>query len=144
MVDPDDDSITRWVVRHYRYDESRNERRHVLVAAFDNEREFTKALGDVARDIEHRRHSGSADPKEHATGDVMEPGDRRRAATGHMIRRALDHGVDVTAILEKEELPENMCVMRFEEEADGMADPSQPQKPTAPDESRRQPPHPPR
>src|SRR5271166_5524637 len=36
MVDPDDDSICRWVVSHFRYDPARNERRNVVVAAFDN------------------------------------------------------------------------------------------------------------
>lgn len=133
-IDPDDDSITRWVVRHYRYDESRNERRHVIVATFDNERELEQAIDDLARDIEDRRHAGRADPKEHATGGVMEPGYRRRAATGHMVRRALDRGIDVSAILKNEELPANMCVMRFEDETDGMVAPPQPQKPTAPDE----------
>jgi hypothetical protein len=39
-VDPDDDSIRRFIVRHYRYDPDRHERRHVVVAAFDSEREF--------------------------------------------------------------------------------------------------------
>jgi hypothetical protein len=28
------------VVRHYRFDPARRERRHVVVAAFDNKREF--------------------------------------------------------------------------------------------------------
>ena len=35
-VDPDEDTIARWVVAHYRYDADRRERRHVVVAAFDS------------------------------------------------------------------------------------------------------------
>jgi hypothetical protein len=44
-VDPDDDSIHRWVVWHYRYDSYRSERRNVVVAAFDNPGEF---FADIA------------------------------------------------------------------------------------------------
>jgi hypothetical protein len=40
QVDPADDSIKRFIVRHYRYDPERRERRHVVVAAFDNEPEY--------------------------------------------------------------------------------------------------------
>jgi hypothetical protein len=43
-VDPDDDTICRYVVRHYRYDPDRHERRHVVVAAFDNESEYDACL----------------------------------------------------------------------------------------------------
>lgn len=43
-VDPDDDSIKRFIVLHYRYDADRRERRNVVVQAFDNEREFHAAL----------------------------------------------------------------------------------------------------
>jgi hypothetical protein len=33
-VDADDDTIHRWVVRHYAHDSGRHERRHQVVAAF--------------------------------------------------------------------------------------------------------------
>jgi hypothetical protein len=39
-VDPDDDSRRRYIVKHYRYDPERRERRHVVVAAFDSRREY--------------------------------------------------------------------------------------------------------
>ena len=42
-VDPDDDSTRRWVLRHYKYDPDRRERRHVTVGAFDTKREFEAA-----------------------------------------------------------------------------------------------------
>jgi hypothetical protein len=34
-VDPEDDTIWRFIACHYRYDPQRQERRHVVVAAFD-------------------------------------------------------------------------------------------------------------
>ena len=43
-VDPNDDSVWRWVVQHYRFDPERNQRRRVVVAAYDNEAEFDAAL----------------------------------------------------------------------------------------------------
>jgi hypothetical protein len=46
VVDPDDDSIQRYVVWHYCYDADRNERRNVVVAAFDEEQEF---LAEITR-----------------------------------------------------------------------------------------------
>jgi hypothetical protein len=36
VIDPKNDSTARWVVHHYRWDPERNERRNVVVAAFDD------------------------------------------------------------------------------------------------------------
>jgi len=41
-VNPDDDSIDRWVLWHYRYDLDRRQRRNVVIAAFDNAEELTR------------------------------------------------------------------------------------------------------
>jgi hypothetical protein len=38
-IDADNDDLLRYVVRRYAYDPQRRERRHQIVAAFDNERE---------------------------------------------------------------------------------------------------------
>ncbi len=35
LVDPDDDTLDRFVVWHYRYDAVRHERRNVVAIAFD-------------------------------------------------------------------------------------------------------------
>jgi hypothetical protein len=37
------------VVRHYRYDPDRRQRRHVVVAAFDNESEFMARIQQESR-----------------------------------------------------------------------------------------------
>ncbi|MBJ7610555.1 MAG: hypothetical protein JF887_14190 [Candidatus Dormibacteraeota bacterium] len=49
-VDPDDDDIERYVVRRYAHDFRRHERRHQIVAAFDNKREFLRLLGELNSD----------------------------------------------------------------------------------------------
>lgn len=105
-----DDSIKRFIVQHYRYDPQRRERRHVVEAAFDNEREFLACIDRVRAEIERRREAGEpVDPREHASGVVHEPGYLRRAANGHLVMRAIRHGVTGRWI-EDLELPSNMSV----------------------------------
>jgi len=110
-VDPKDDTIRRFVVWHYRYDPVRRERRHVVVAAFDNEREFLAFIERIRAEIEERRQRGeNVDPREHASGVVYEPGHLRRAANGHLLSRAFKHGV-AGLRFEELELPTNMAVL---------------------------------
>jgi hypothetical protein len=113
-VDPGDDGITRFIVRHYRYDPERRERRPVVVAAFDNEPEFWAGLQDVQAEISRRRDNGEpADPGEHASGTVYEPGYLPRAANGHLVTRAIRHGAAGPWILALE-LPSNTAVFHAE------------------------------
>jgi hypothetical protein len=117
-VDAEDDSIERFIVRHYRYDPRRRERRHVVVAAFDNEREYRACMDSVQAEIKTRRERGEpVDPREYASGLVQEPGYLRRAANGHMLSRAIRHGATGSWIGELE-LPSNMSVIRAERPPD--------------------------
>jgi len=52
-VDPDDDK-RRYIVRHYRHDPERHDRRHVVVAAFDSRREFSACLDAISEEIRWR------------------------------------------------------------------------------------------
>ena len=73
-VDPDDDSLRRFVVSVYRYDPDRHERRHVVVAAFDNKREFNACIDEVHAEIEARKERGvPVEPNEHVMGVELEP-----------------------------------------------------------------------
>jgi len=93
-VDAGEDSIRRFVVRHYRYDPARRERRHVVVAAFDNQGEFERCLQAVSADIDRRRAAGEpVDAKEYASGITRQAGDDQRAASGRLVTRAIRHGV---------------------------------------------------
>lgn len=110
QVDPEDDTINRFIVRHYRYDPQRHERRHVVVAAFNNENEMWVRMQEIAAEIKRRREAGEeVDPREHASGSHHEPGYLRRAANGHLISRAIGHGV-FPRFLREAELPSNMAV----------------------------------
>ncbi|WP_155771378.1 hypothetical protein [Mycobacterium asiaticum] len=100
-VDPDDDSIRRYVVWHYRYDPDRNERRNVVVAAFDNPDEWQAEVRNRAADLRARRGRGEeVDPAEKISGICHEQGHRKRWANGHMVERAMKRGVAPLNVME--------------------------------------------
>lgn len=111
-MDPDDDSIRRFVVSHYRYDPNRHERRHVIVAAFDTKREFKACMGEVDAEIRARQeHGDPVEPNEHVMGVELEPGYRRKQQQARLVERALKHGV-LPAELDK--MPRNFALLRDE------------------------------
>jgi len=112
-VDLSDDSIRRYIVRHYRYDPERHERRHVVVAVVDNRREYRAELERASAALESRRRQGNdVDPREHITGTIRETGDDRRAADGHLLTRAVKHGVQLGDWVDGLDLPRNIGVLR--------------------------------
>lgn len=113
-VDPDDDSIYRWVVWHYRYDSDRNERRNVVVAAFDNAGEFHTDIEARAVQLRARKQRGEdVHPCEHISGQMYGPGYRRLQRNAHMLRRAIEHGV-VPGRIDELDLPSNVRSTRAE------------------------------
>ena len=117
-VDVDDDNIRRFVVRHFRFDPERHERRNVVVAAFDNEDEFIKLIHSIEADIKQRADAGAfVDKNEHASGMCLEPGHSRAAARGRFITKSLRHGVAPGPWLSEVEPPSNMWVMQFDDTA---------------------------
>lgn len=82
------------MVRRYAYDPQLRGCRHVVIAVVDRKREYNRIVEREARELQRRRDIGeSVDPREHISGDVMEPGHLIRAANGHLVRRALERGV---------------------------------------------------
>lgn len=105
-VDADNDEIRRFVVYRYAYDPERRERRHRVVAAFDDGREFYAFIEQASAELRMRRTAGDdVDPTEHYSGTVLQPGDRRRARDRRILARAIAHGVDVTEISNRLEFP---------------------------------------
>lgn len=117
-VDPDDDTIRRFVVMHYRYDPDRHERRNVIVAAFDDETEFNTQIDALAADLRARRSiSDLQDPSERISGVVLEPGHRALQRNAHLLRRAIEHGVAPQNVRDLP-LPPNIALLQFEKEAE--------------------------
>jgi hypothetical protein len=111
VVDPDDDTIVRWVVAHYRYDADRRERRHVVVAAFDNPDEFHADLDARAEQLRARRERGEGvDRLERITGRTYAAGYRRQQRDAHLLKRAIEHGV--APVLDDLDLPPNVSAVR--------------------------------
>jgi GNAT superfamily N-acetyltransferase len=112
-IDAEDDDLMRYVVRRYAYDPQRRERRHQIVAAFDNEREWAAFLDQAAAQLRQDGAAGRvADPHDHYTGLVLVPGYQRRQQNGRLIRRAIERGADISAVLVGLDLPSNMAVIR--------------------------------
>ena len=92
-VDPEDDSVRRFIALHRRYDEQRHEWRDVVLRAFDEESEFQEFLDGLNGELRARQAAGEADRREHVSGVVREPGHRARSHNQRFLRRALEHGV---------------------------------------------------
>ena len=105
-VDPDDDEIRRYVVHWYAYEPQRHERRHQVIAAVDNKREYRALLKDAETQLRRRRAAGEQiDACEHISGVIMEPGYRRLQQNARLLRRAVQHGADIDELLGQLELP---------------------------------------
>ena len=75
-IDPNDDSIDRWIIWHYRYDPERRERRNIAIAAFDNLRAFMKCFKRVSAELEVAKSEGRAEVKERISGVMWKAGHR--------------------------------------------------------------------
>lgn len=115
-VDPEDDSIDRWVISHYRFDPVRRQRRHVAVAAFDDEAEFTADLARRSTELTAQIAAGTASAGEHLTGMRREAGSRAAAARGHRMRRAFEHGVSAERLVAEGPLPPNMSFLTLSDD----------------------------
>lgn len=131
QVDPGDDTIQRYVVRHYRFDPERNERRHVVVAAYDNEHEFGEHVQRLTTDLVRQRAAGEVlDAQEHVSGVVLEPHHRELNQNGRLLRRAAEHG-SVPRDLVRIPLPRHVSLFESEQSAPPVSIPAPRQSPDA-------------
>lgn len=113
-VDPDDDSVWRWVLQHYRLDPQGRQRRNVIVAAYDNAAEFDAALAANSERIQVEIDAGDRDRREHVGGVVWHPGYHAEQARGRLVRDAVAHGVDPRPLLDDAPLPSNVVVFGWD------------------------------
>lgn len=118
-VDPHDDSLWRWVLQHYRFDPERNQRRWVVVAAYDNEAEFEASLAAHSRQLRDGIDNGDRDGQEQVGGVLWHPGYHAEQARGRLAGEAARHGVDPRPLLQDGPLPANVAVFGWD--ADGQA-----------------------
>jgi len=91
-IDAGNDDLMRYVVRRYAYDPQRRERRHQIVAAFDDEREWAHSWTSRCPAGTGPSRWPVTDPHDHYTGLVLEPGCQRRQQSGRLTRRAVERG----------------------------------------------------
>ena len=115
-VNPDDDTVRRWLIQHYRFDPSRNQRRNVRVAAYDDESESRSELEKYTQKIRSEIAAGTRSNRETVSGVTFEPGHLAAQARGHEVRKAIEHGVDPEPFLQDGALPHNVSLLSFIEE----------------------------
>ena len=131
QVDVDDDTICRWVIRHYRFDSARSERRDVVVAAYDDEAEYERELDVVSSRIRAEVLAGTRSSREHVSGTVVHPGYQAAQARGHAVRRAVNHGADPRPLLSDGPLPTNMAVFGVDDDGDAFSCGGIPREPSS-------------
>jgi hypothetical protein len=96
----------------YAYDPQRHERRHEVIAAVDNEREYGATLKEA--DAQLRRCRAAGEEINACEAYIREdPGARRRLQqNGRLVQRAIQHGADIGELLKRLELPPNVGVVR--------------------------------
>jgi hypothetical protein len=81
-VDPATQDKKIFLVRHHRYDPETNHFRWIALKAFDTEEEMNELLESLWRDLEARRFTGNAHPKEQFAGEARDPQPRERNGSG--------------------------------------------------------------
>jgi hypothetical protein len=90
-VDPGDDTLDRWVVQWYRFDPGRHERRHTIVAAFDNPREMEAEVVRLTERLRERVRAGVSDDAEWISGVHHCAGYKDEMAAQRAVRAAWRH-----------------------------------------------------
>ena len=96
LVDPNDDSVLRFVLEHFRYDPERHQRRNVVVAAYDNEPEFLRAFSELNAELAKGKQDGSVESNESISGRVKPPGSSSAARERRAAWRRATRGLPPT------------------------------------------------
>ena len=113
-MDPDDDSVRRWVLEHYRFDPHRRQRRNVVVAAYDDQGEFEAAFQEYGDRIQAEIEAGERDCQERVSGVIWDQGHHAAQAFGRLVQDAVRHGVDPRPLLVDGRLPSNVALFGWD------------------------------
>src|SRR5262249_1001034 len=92
-IDPEDDSVGRYIVRHYAYDPARHERRHQTIVAFDDRTESEAHINDAnARLRALRAADRDVDPLEYYSGVSKPSGEAHPQRPRRLAQAAIDPG----------------------------------------------------
>ena len=85
-VDPNDESIERWIVIAHLYDDETKHFRYMPVAAYTTKKEFNRRFKFEAAELDKRRSQGNAHDKESITGQWKGEGHPPVALWARVIR----------------------------------------------------------
>ena len=116
-VDPDDDAVSRYIVRHYAYDPSRHERRRQTIVAFDDRMQFEAHIDNTnARLRALQAADRDVDPFEYCSGVVKPAGEDHHQRLRRIAQAAIEHGAQPPAgvVSELHELGDQISQSRSE------------------------------
>jgi hypothetical protein len=73
-IDANDDTKRRWIVHHFRYVPERRQHRTVVVAGFNNRREWRRFIDQARSQLQERKDAGTADSREQISGSERQAG----------------------------------------------------------------------
>lgn len=116
-VDPEDDAVSRYTVRHYAYDPARQERRHQTIVAFDDRMQFEAHI-DNANARLHALRAGDRDVEslEYYSGVFKPAGEDHHQRLRRIVQAAIEHGAQPPAevVSELRELGDQISQSRSE------------------------------
>lgn len=98
-IDISDDSLTRYVVKHYKFDPSTKHFIHLELMAFDNKKEFEMKISELGKSLKHLQDSHEVTSKEYIYGAIYKPGHFDQTNQMHLVKRMIRHGVNPNAYL---------------------------------------------
>jgi hypothetical protein len=88
----------------------------VLVGAYDNAGEYNRELERCNRQVGEDIAAGVRSDREGVSGTALHPGYRAEQARAHMVRRAMEHGVDPRPLLRDGPLPSNIAIFGVDDD----------------------------
>jgi hypothetical protein len=104
-VDINNDSITRFVVRHYKYNQNSNHFYHLSVVAFNKKREMLNTIKKLNDQLAGLKDVESNLKNEYFYGVIYVPGHFAKTSQMHMINKMIRHGVDPNNHSSQEQIP---------------------------------------
>lgn len=76
LIDPNDDTLHRFVVWHYHFIEERHERKLEAICAYSSRREAEKYFRKKSAELQKLQSEGQADSKEYFSCGYQRPGSK--------------------------------------------------------------------
>lgn len=103
-VDINNDSLTRFVVKHYKYDQKSNHYSHLNVIAFNNKHEMKNKIKKLNNHLDSLKSNNVAYKKEYFYGVIYKPEHFAKTNQMHLINKMIRHGVSPTKHLPPDQI----------------------------------------